>query len=94
LVEIVKRGGANRVVLEIYRNCGEALGVPDEGPPPEILQKIAGFKDALRQAGREMVTTGQVCRETVDRLHIELMSDDEYMAEANRQWDEMIGQSR
>ncbi len=93
-VDIVKRGGANRVVLEIYRNCGEALGVPDEGPPPEILQKIAEFKDALRQAGREMVTTGQVCRETVDRLHIELMSDEEYMAEGNKQWEEMIRQSQ
>ncbi len=92
-VEMVKRGGPDRVVLEIYRNCGEALGVPDEGPPPEVLQKIAGFKDALRQAGRETVTTGQVCRETVDQLHVELMSDEEYMAGANKHWDRVIAES-
>ncbi len=92
-VELIKRGGPDRVVLEIYRNCGEALTVPDAGPP-ETHQNIEAFRDALRQAGREMVTTGQVCRETVDRLHIELMSDEEYMAGANKHWDEMMRESQ
>jgi len=91
-VEIVKRGGAENVVLEIYRNCGEALGIPEEGPPG-MLQKIAGFREALKQAGSEIVANGRVSPETVEQLHVQLMTDEEYMAGANKHWDQVMAES-
>ncbi len=73
-------------VLEIYRNCGEALG--DLGATD--IPAISEFYDALRQAGREMIAGSRVSEETVKRIHAELISDEEYMAGANRHWDEEI----
>jgi hypothetical protein len=37
-----------------------------------------------------MVAGGRVSEETVRRIHAELISDEEYMAGANRHWDEEI----
>jgi|SRR5690554_386572 len=76
-------------VLEIYRNCGEILstpGIEDTG----WGEKIREFKDALRKAGREMVTNGEVSKETVEQLHREIISDEDYMTEVNKFWDEKI----
>ena len=73
-------------VLEVYRNCGEMLRNPGAADIPAISE----FYDALRQAGKEMVTGGRVSEETVRRIHAELISDEEYMAGANRHWDEEI----
>lgn len=90
--EIAKQAGPSSIVLEIYRNSGEALGAsPDDDPG--LLRRISEFNDALRQAGREMVSTGEVAQDTVDRLHAPLMSDEEYMDQANKGWDEMLEQS-
>jgi len=73
-------------VLEVYRNCGEILCDAGAADIPAISE----FYDALRQAGREMVAGGRVCDETVRKIHAELISDEEYMAGANRHWDEEI----
>ncbi len=91
--EIARRAGPSNIVLEIYRNCGEVLGESSDDDP-ELLRRISEFNDALKQAGREMVTSGQVCQDTVERLHTQLMSDEEYMDRANKGWDEMLGQSQ
>jgi len=89
---IAKRRGAGDIILEIYRNCGEALGISDHDDPV-LIQRINVFRDALKKAGREMVTNGQVCQETIEQLHIKLMSDEEYMAGANRYWDQVTDQT-
>jgi len=82
--EIARQSGQS-MVLEIYRNCGEALqATVDENP--QLIQNIGIFNDALRKAGREMVTDGRVSKESVDQLHMELISDEEYMAQANKSW--------
>jgi hypothetical protein len=73
-------------VLEVYRNCGEVLSDPGAADIPAISE----FYDALRQAGKEMVTGGRVSDETVRKIHAELISDEEYMAHANKDWDEEI----
>lgn len=73
-------------VLAIYRNCGEALGSFPEDTIPTIVE----FYGALRQAGYEMVSLGEVSKETVSRIHAELISDEEYMASANKHWNEEI----
>ena len=91
LVNLVKRGGADNVVLEIYRNCGEALGIPDDGPP-EVVQRLAEFRETLKKAGSEMVANGRVSLETVEQLHVKLMTDEEYMAGANEHWDQVIAE--
>ena len=91
LVNLVKRGGADNVVLEIYRNCGEALDIPDDGPP-EVVQRLTGFREALMKAGSEMVANGRVSLETVEQLHVKLMTDEEYMAGANEHWDQVIAE--
>jgi len=79
------------MVLEIYRNCGEALQITEDDEP-QVKQNIDKFNHALRKAGREMVVQGQVSKETVEQLHLELMSDEEYMASANQYWDEKLNE--
>lgn len=93
LMNLVKRGGADNVVLEIYRNCGEALGILDD-TEPALAQKLQQFRLALTEAGREIVAHGRVSQQTVEQLHIKLMSDEEYMAGANRHWDEIMAQAQ
>ncbi len=87
-MEIAKQSG-QYMLLEVYRNCGEALQTTQE-EDPRIYQKVCQFKDALRKAGREMVIEGQVSRGTVDQVHMELVSDEEYMNMANQYWDQKI----
>ncbi len=89
---IAKSSGAYDTVLEIYRNCGEAVGISDD-EDPAIVQRIHDFRDTLRRAGREMVADGQVSEETVTKLHLPLMTDEEYMVQANKGWDEMLEQT-
>ena len=88
----IARQSGQRMVLEIYRNCGEALQATEDDPP-QLIQNIGIFNDALRKAGWEMVTEGRVSKETVDQLHMELISDEEYMTLANESWDETIDQA-
>ena len=76
-------------VLEVYRNCGEALDLSEDNDP-ETNSRISEFFNALREAGSEMVKNGRVSTETVDRIHIKIMSDEEYMSGANKFWDEEI----
>ncbi len=89
--EIARQSGQS-MVLEIYRNCGEALQVTEDDAP-RLIQNIGIFNDALRKAGREMAAEGRVSKETVDQLHMELISDEEYMAQANQYWDGRLDQA-
>lgn len=77
-------------VLQIYRNSGEVLSDAFAARIPAV----AAFYDALRDAGREMVTSGRVSDETVSRLHAELISEEDYMAGANQHFDEEISKAR
>jgi len=81
--------GMQGMVLEVYRNCGEALQ-PGENDAPELFEQIELFKSALKEAGRQMVEKGEVSKETVEKIHMPLMSDEDYMAQANEHWDEQI----
>ena len=84
--------GQLNMVLEVYRNCGEALQTTEE-EDPHLFQRISEFREALKKAGWEMVANGQVSEETVKQVHMPLMSDEEYMARANEFWDEEIEQA-
>lgn len=84
--------GQLNMVLEVYRNCGEALQTTEK-EDPHLFQKICEYREALKKAGWEMVANGQVSEETVKQVHMPLMSDEEYMARANEFWDEEIEQA-
>jgi hypothetical protein len=86
-VGLVKRGGADSVVLELYRDCGEVLGISDEDRPG-LGQRLGQFREALRRAGWEIVTEGRVSNETMEQLHMKLMTDEEYVSGANKHWDQ------
>lgn len=88
--EIAKKHGQG-MVLEIYRSCGEALQETGEDNP-RLIENLGIFHEALQKAGREMVRDGQVRKETLDQIHMELISDEEYMAQANQYWDERLDQ--
>ncbi len=76
-------------VLTIYRSCGEILSTPVvEGST--INEKIAHFKKALQKAGREIVQQGKVSPETIEQIHIQLISEEEYMQGANKEWDDKL----
>ena len=87
---LIEIGKMQNFILEVYRNCGEVLSEPLENLPPYVSENIKNFCDALRSAGRELVTNGKVAKDTVERIHQPLMSDEEYMAGANQQWDEQV----
>jgi multimeric flavodoxin WrbA len=76
-------------VLEVYRNCGEILSAEAAAQIPTI----SAFFDALRDAGKEMVTSGRVSEETVRRIHAELIGEEDYISEANQSFDEEIGKA-
>lgn len=80
---------SQNLVLEVYRDCGEALSSP-EIKDPMTKKRIIDFFNALKKAGWEMVKDGEVSPETVEQIHMEIMSHEEYMAQANRFWDEKI----
>ncbi len=81
-------GKMQSFILEVYRNCGEALNEPLENLPPLVSENIKSFYEALRKAGKEIVKNGQVGKDTIDEIHLPLMSDEEYIAGANQYWDE------
>ncbi len=87
--EMAKKIDNGKIVLEIYRNCGEALQDPGSYDS-ESGKNIERFFNALKKAGFEMAANGKVGKKTVEELHIQLMSDEEYMAGANQYWDEQI----
>jgi len=78
-------------VLEVYRNCGEALQDFDDSDS-ELNQNIRLYFDTLRDAGREMVANGEVSSKTLKQLDMELISDEEYMEGGNQYWDEQLGE--
>ena len=78
-------------VLEVYRNCGEALQDFDDSDS-ELNQNIRLYFDTLRDAGREMVANGEVSSKTLKQLDMELISDEEYMEGGNQYWDEKLGE--
>ena len=78
-------------IFEIYRNCGEILSEKELGP---YQTNVDRFFKALRNAGREMVNTGEVSEATIKEIHIQLISDEEYMQQANEFWDQEIDKNK
>ncbi len=75
------------MVLEVYRNCGELLAQPEYD---EYKEKVDEFYSALFKAGKELVINGYVSDETVENIHMELISDEDYMNLGNQFWDEEL----
>lgn len=78
-----------RFVLEVYRNSGEALQADDKDETG-ISAAINNFKQALEEAGEQIVLNGKVSAELIAKLHAPLIDDDEYAEQANKYWDEQL----
>ncbi len=76
-------------VFEVYRNCGEILQYPADDSST-LSNNIMQFKNSLKTAGIELVSNGQVSQDTVINIHKQIISDEEYMAGANKEWDEEL----
>ncbi len=61
--------------LEIYRNCGKLL----KSKKPEIIETVNQWLNVVGQAGKEMVTQGQISKTTKKDLNMPLMSIPEYV---------------
>lgn len=60
--------------LEIYRSCGKLLKTKE----PSVRPAVEAYLEAVRQAGFELVSAGEVSGEVRQRLEAPLMSVEEY----------------
>lgn len=61
--------------LEIYRNCGRLLRTKE----PSVQPVVEEYLEAVRQAGFELASAGEVSGGTRERLEMPLMGTEEYI---------------
>lgn len=61
--------------LEIYRNCGRLL----KSKEPSLRPVVEEYLEAVRQAGFELTSAGEVSGGTRERLEMPLMSTEDYI---------------
>lgn len=61
--------------LEIYRNCGRLLTTQN----PDVQPAVEAYLDAVRQAGFQLASAGEVDRDVRRRLEAPLMSTEDYV---------------
>lgn len=61
--------------LEIYRNCGRLLTTQN----PDVRPAVEAYLDAVRQAGFQLASAGEVDRDVRRRLEAPLMSTEDYV---------------
>jgi putative NADPH-quinone reductase len=76
------------VVGEIYRADIGILLLSEKDI--NYLPAVKGYKDLLRIAGQEFVTTGRISEETSGKLEEPLVDPDEYIGYANKLWDMIL----
>ncbi|HOC01090.1 MAG TPA: flavodoxin family protein [Verrucomicrobiota bacterium] len=77
-------------VLEVHRDCGELLRNRELVTSAVTKEKISSDFEALRNAGREIVTRGQVSAEIVRQINENLITDEDYLVLVNQGWDEEL----
>ncbi|MHC4575264.1 MAG: flavodoxin family protein [Planctomycetota bacterium] len=76
------------VVGEIYRGAAGLLLLSRE--EVRFRPAVDEYKKLLRAAGEELVRTGRIGEETLERLEEPIIDADEYADYANRIWDEIL----
>lgn len=78
----------SEVIAGIYRGGGAILG-----DPPLILKPLVWkYKRLLRKAGREVAENLKLSAETSAQLEAPIISDDQYIKGANKNWDNLLSQ--
>jgi multimeric flavodoxin WrbA len=90
LFKRIARNMHSEVIAEIYRGGGELLR------NPSLLLKplIYSYKKLLKRAGREVVENLRLSEETVSQLEKPLISVDQYVGAANKNWDKLLSKSK
>jgi multimeric flavodoxin WrbA len=78
------------MVLAVYRNSGEIFSSPESKDLPEIKEFFA----SLEEAGKEMIINGKVSENTIEKINKDIISDEDYMKQANQYWDQTIQESK
>lgn len=80
-------------VLEVYRDSGEILQ-ETLAEDSQVSDNIRKFYTALKTAGKELVSTGSINHETLEKLHIKLIDEEEYAKGANEYWDQQLSDNQ
>lgn len=83
LMKRISRNMQAEFVAEIYRCQGNLLTIPNDMLTPIINN----YKKIVEKAGREIVQTGGVSKETTEELDKPLIPKEMYIDGANRHWD-------
>jgi putative NADPH-quinone reductase len=86
LFKTVARHMHSEIIAEIYRGGGELFR-----EIPFILKPLIwNYKKVLRKAGREIVENLRLSEETILQLEKPIISDDQYIKGANKNWDKIL----
>lgn len=83
----IARNMHTEVIAEIYRGEGELL---KQQANPKLKPFIDKYKDALRQAGREVVEQSRLSDQTIEDLRKPLVPYDQYINTANNFFDRIL----
>ena len=86
LFKRIARNISSEVIAEIYRGGGELF----RNPPLIVKPLISKYKKLLRKAGREIVENLKLSEETISQLEKPIVSDDQYIKAANKNWDKIL----
>lgn len=80
------------VVGEIYLGAAGLLQLSTK----ELRFKpmVDSYKELLRAAGKELVETGRIGPDMIEHLERPLIDSDEYVAYANKMWDQLLAERR
>ncbi len=90
LFQRVARSYHSQVIAEIYRGEGSVL----HDPPAHLKPVVWKYRKLLKRAGREVAEGLCISDDTVDLLEKPLVPHDQYIADANRHWDEVLSGSK
>lgn len=86
LFQRVARSYHSQVAAEIYRSEGSVL----HDPPAALKPVVWKYRKLLKRAGREVAENLSISDETASLLEKPLVPPDQYIADANRRWDEVL----
>ncbi|OHB59948.1 MAG: hypothetical protein A2173_09605 [Planctomycetes bacterium RBG_13_44_8b] len=80
------------VVGEIYRGAAGLLLLSEK--EFRFKPMVDKYKELLRASGKELVEIGRIGPNTTERLEQPLIDSDEYVAYANKMWDQLLTERR
>jgi len=88
LFERVARNFHSRIIAKIYRGAGELL----QSLNPKLTERIASYRQLLRQAGIEIATNSELSEKLKEELETPLIPHNLYIKTTNRYWDKSLAE--